>query len=91
MTTLEKARKFYRRIMHWSGWALPCHPSIHNGEFEEWIVPALWCQARVARTLIRQERHKAKTQALLTHHNYLSGYWDGLHDALAIIDAVYGK
>jgi hypothetical protein len=92
MTTIERAKRFHERIEEWSGYTIPSHPNRHWGEFEEWIVAAMWCQFHVARALIRQDTDNARRKYLTEMRNqYNAGYLDGLFHALKILDAVYGR
>jgi len=89
MTTIERARKFFKRIDWWSGGNqyLPYRITF-NDEFQEWMMPRLWCQARVARALIRQELEKElKAQPSI----YKDGLTYGLARSIQILDAVYGR
>ncbi len=91
MTTIERAKKFFNRIDWWSG-SNSYRPGPHSYEFTEWEAPRLWCQANVARALIRQEQKRAATSSMKNLDNeYDMGLYDGLNTALQIIDAVYGR
>jgi len=91
MTTIERARRFFKRIDWWSG-GNQYLPYRFNDEFQEWMMPRLWCQARVARALIRQKKDRALDDSMKNIKNdYKGGYLDGLYDALDILDAVYGR
>ena len=81
MTTIERAKKFYKHIHLWAGEPSSEHPSWRRTDM--WTHFMEWCQARVARALIRQE---------LRYRRVLdSRRSEGLQDALEILDAVYGR
>lgn len=87
MTTLERAKKFYKRVQRWAGGS-----NAGTYEYLGDMANMLYCQARVARALIRQQERRAaisSTQNL--DSEYDMGLYDGLTTALQILDTVYGR
>lgn len=91
MTTIERAKRFFKRIHYWAGEPSPAPKSWQALDVYDYLMGQ--CQARVARALIRRE---AETFPEWKDHwnyscDYQAGLLQGLERALDIIDAVYGR
>lgn len=84
MTTIERARKFHKRI---TGYQVMMEPE------ETALIRSLYAQARVARALLKREIAHYVDSAEFRHHGliYAAGLKEGLYRAIDILDAVYGR
>jgi len=75
MTTIERAKKFFKRLKQWRGRPTPTY-EVFKVEIDYYE-----CQSRVARALIRQEMRRWKN----------AGNRAAIQHCLDILDAVYGR
>jgi len=90
MTTLERAKRFFKHIHYWAGEPSPAPKSWQALDVWDYLMGQ--CQARVARALIRRELKKPmEDYPLEWSYSRIWGIREGLEQALEILDAVYGR
>lgn len=88
LSTLERAKRFFKRIDHWSG-SNSYAPGAFDEEFLEWKLPRLWCQARAYRALLKSAYKQVGNGPIGPLHD--AGWREGLTYALELHDAIYGR